>query len=136
MTDLPLCAEQLALSESVIQVLSTLSDPATGIDQLVACELQGDHPGHHLALCHAYGAAQVWVRWRPGQPPALTEVAESSFCTAEGPRPKDLPDPWLCELPDGHPGAHSFELEERKPRLPSAESRRKVDEAFRQLRGW
>ncbi len=136
MNALPVCAEPLALSEAEIRTLQARPDPANEIEPVVECELQDGHPGPHLALGQSYGAAaEVWLRWQPGQHPELAEVPEPGFCTAEGPGPDDPGEPWQCHLPAGHPGAHSFQLQECGGRTPSPESQRRLDEALCRVAG-
>jgi hypothetical protein len=131
----PVCAELLTLGEAEIRVLEARPDPAHEIEPVVPCELQDGHPGPHLALGQAYGAiTELWLRWLAGQPLEFLEVAETGYCPAEGPPDPEDPGELLdCRLPGGHPGSHSFLLEECGGRAPSPGGQRKLDEAVRQI---
>jgi hypothetical protein len=71
--------------------------------------------GPHLALGQAYGHNELWLRW-------LVPLQEEN-CPAE-----DSEKVRLCELPAGHVGAHSFEMEEGSGRTPPSEMERRIDE--------
>jgi hypothetical protein len=115
--------------------LEARPDPAHEIEPVVECELQHGHPGSHLALGQSYGdAAELWLRWQPGQPAGLLKVDEPGYCTAEGPDPEEPGELMECHMPAGHPGAHSFQLQlgQTGGRVPSPESQRRLEEALRQ----
>jgi hypothetical protein len=109
MSKLSFCDESLTLSQEEIAALEARPDPAHGLEPVLDCELEAHHHGPHLALGQAYGAeAEVWLQWLPGERRELVEKRD--YCEAEEPDPRDPDDPWTCELPAGHPGAHSFDL--------------------------
>jgi hypothetical protein len=132
MNKLSFCGESLTLSQKEIAALEARPDPAHELEPVLDCELEAHHHGPHLALGQAYGAeAEVWLQWLPGERRELVEKRD--YCEAEEPDPRDPDDPWTCELPAGHPGAHSFDLHQHSGRLPLPEMQQCIQEAARQI---
>ena len=123
---LSVCAESLTVSDDHVRTLEARLDPAHEIEPVVWCELQQGHPGPHLALGQAYeDAIELWLRWQSGLSAEIFEVGEPGYCTAEGPDPEESGEVVECQMPTGHPGAHSFQLQPgqvggRAPRKASA----------------
>jgi hypothetical protein len=134
----PVCGEQITLTAAEITYLQSLPEPAHVVDAELQCELQASHAGSHLALGQSYNRErEVWVQWHPLDQREMVELAdESDNCPAEGPEPEDPGDPWMCELPAGHPGAHSFEVEDGgSGRIPTPEMEARLDEILQQEGG-
>jgi hypothetical protein len=89
-----------------------LADGAHARADIYACELEAGHPAPHFSLAQAMGGTDdseyVWVRWSRGRKAVVADVPP---CPAETVDPDDG-DSWLCQLPCGHPGKHSFEMDQ------------------------
>jgi hypothetical protein len=116
MSTVPVCRELIILTHAEIARLEALPDAANMVEEDLRCELQAGHEGPHLALGQAYGHNELWLRW-------VVPLQEEENCPAE-----DSEKVRLCELPAGHVGAHSFEMEEGSGRTPTPEMERRIDE--------
>jgi hypothetical protein len=116
MSTVPVCRELIILTHAEIARLEALPDAANMVEEDLRCELQAGHEGPHLALGQAYRHNELWLRW-------LVPLQEEENCPAE-----DSEKVRLCELPAGHVGAHSFEMEEGSGRTPTPEMERRIDE--------
>ncbi|MFF3699054.1 hypothetical protein [Streptomyces sp. NPDC002221] len=108
------CTAETPLRPEEIDALDGLDAATFHADDVAYCELQHRHTGQHMALGQDCRTASWWVRWTRSaapaagssgqmQPPRLVSLPE---CPAENDA-----DEWLCELPLGHPGGHSFDIE-------------------------
>jgi hypothetical protein len=117
-TPLRACAQWTDLTQAEMTALADLPEPHHYAPvESVACELERGHPGAHFAMGQDSGeepSLPVWLRWTDAER-SLVPVTEDNHCGAEGisVRPEDADDdePWVCELPDDHLGAHSWQIE-------------------------
>jgi hypothetical protein len=131
MSELAPCWEEISLTAAEIHRLESVPEPAHLVEPVLPCELQVGHAGPHLALAQAYGGVhELWLRWLPPHQRDLVQLDEE--CLAVDPDPEDPDDPWTCELPAGHVGAHTFELEEGDGRTPTPEMMRRMEELLAQ----
>jgi hypothetical protein len=108
------CEQELPLTTALI-VAACESRRGPGshmITDRVLCELQRSHQGPHLALIQSFSTfetcAEAWAQW--DSPDAVTVDHVTALCSAIGdPDDEDA----VCDLPAGHPGAHSHELQYR-----------------------
>jgi hypothetical protein len=97
------------LTKAERDLLDGVQDPAFELDRQLRCELEAGHVGEHAALGQTNGPTDEswWLCWaaRAGS----RRLVQLDPCPAERSAGGE---PWFCELPDQHPGGHSFDLDE------------------------
>lgn len=128
-----ICESSVTLTAAEITYLERLPAPAYAVEPELPCELQAGHAGPHLAVgqsCEGEDGRAVWARWT--SPAAREWIAVADTCPAEDTSdPEDL-DSELCQLPEGHVGAHSFEMDS-PGRDPSPQAARRILELAAQI---
>jgi hypothetical protein len=103
------CETVVALTDEEFERLEAMPDRGYGTERKPGCELQRGHPGAHCAVGQDAGDDVAWWLLWEGDEAAVApdRLKFLTYCPAEtGPPHEDL-----CTLPEGHWGAHGFELE-------------------------
>jgi hypothetical protein len=114
----PVCGERTSLPDTLLTAALARAAPGTAeavdVQHDLRCTLQqhvtGDHYPFVLQL-DGPNACSVWTYWTRGHRPATVTVLPD--CPATSPHPAHDP---CCEF-DGHPGHHSFDIDD--PFAPS-----------------
>lgn len=129
----PLCSAQIALMADEVAYLEGLPQAAHEVEAESLCEVEAGHAGPHLALGQSFWPdSEVWIRWSPAT--GLRELATAlGECTAERVSLGRPDDEEYCALPAHHVGHHSFDLEEGRGRIPTAQWRARLEAAYAQI---
>lgn len=112
------CGKHIELTADEHAALDAIQHGAHQINWQMDCEYELGHPSPHTALGQSVDnedneqMAAWWMRWSPTERDAAY-VPYDQRCPTEGNHPHDAPDeePWQCEFPASHPGAHTWQME-------------------------